>query len=217
MNKVIFNKYNKSLIGTLPRVSFPGKVVVILTAHQADQAVEMLLCQPVVGIDTETRPSFKKGVNHKVSLLQVSTPDVCFLFRLNLTGLTPSIIRFLEDKTVLKVGLSLHDDLLMLHKIGIFTPGLFVDLQDMVKHLGIEDMSLQKIYANLFGQRISKTQQLSNWEADILNDKQKQYAATDAWTCLNIYKEINRLKSSGNYSLMKVEENTNPQPTIHEE
>ena len=105
----------------------------------------------------------------------------------------------------------------MLHKIGIFTPGLFVDLQDMVKHLGIEDMSLQKIYANLFGQRISKTQQLSNWEADILNDKQKQYAATDAWTCLNIYNEINRLKSSGNYSLMKVEENTNPQPTIHEE
>lgn len=128
MHKVIFNKYNKALIGSLPRVSFPGKIIVVLNAHQADEAVEMLLRQPIVGIDTETRPSFKKGVLHKVALLQASTPEVCFLFRLNLTGLTPSIIRFLEDKKVVKVGLSLHDDLLMLHKIGNFNPGLFVDL-----------------------------------------------------------------------------------------
>lgn len=216
MNKVIYNRYNKSLIGSLPRVSFPGKIVVILNARQAEEAVNFLLQQPILGIDTETRPAFKKGVNHKVALMQVSTPDICFLFRLNIIGLTPSLLRFLEDKTVTKVGISLHDDMLMLHKIGAFTPGNFVDLQKMVKDLGIEDMSLQKIYANLFGQRISKSQQLSNWEADILNDKQKQYAATDAWTCINIYNEIISLKSSGQYSLMMAEDNTNPQPTTND-
>lgn len=216
MNKVIYNRYNKSLIGSLPRVSFPGKIVVILNARQAEEAVNFLLQQPILGIDTETRPAFKKGVNHKVALMQVSTPDICFLFRLNIIGLTPSLLRFLEDKTVTKVGISLHDDMLMLHKIGAFTPGNFVDLQKMVKDLGIEDMSLQKIYANLFGQRISKSQQLSNWEADILNDKQKQYAATDAWTCINIYNEIISLKSSGQYSLVMAEDNTNPQPTTND-
>lgn len=216
MNKVIYNRYNKSLIGSLPRASFPGKIVVILNARQAEEAVNFLLQQPILGIDTETRPAFKKGVNHKVALMQVSTPDICFLFRLNIIGLTPSLLRFLEDKTVTKVGISLHDDMLMLHKIGAFTPGNFVDLQKMVKDLGIEDMSLQKIYANLFGQRISKSQQLSNWEADILNDKQKQYAATDAWTCINIYNEIISLKSSGQYSLMMAEDNTNPQPTTND-
>ena len=58
----------------------------------------------------------------------------------------PSVIRFLEDKEVLKVGLSWHDDLIGLKKRMAFTPGYFVDLQDMVSDLGVEDMSLQKLY-----------------------------------------------------------------------
>ena len=126
-------------------------------------------------------------------------------------------MRLLENETVLKVGLSLHDDIAALRKLKLFNPGNFYDVQKHVSEIGIEDLSLQKIYANLFGEKISKSQRLTNWEADILSEKQKVYAATDAWTCLNIYNEINRLKSSGNYSLMKVEENTNPQPTINTE
>ena len=160
------------------------------------------MSQPILGFDTETRPSFKRGHQYKVSLLQVSTPDTCFLFRLNHTGLTPSLIKLLEDRTIPKIGLSWHDDINALSKIGKFKTGSFTDIQDMVRELGIEDLSLQKLYANLFGQKISKRQQLSNWEADILSDKQKMYAATDAWACIMIYNEIIRLKESKDYELI---------------
>ena len=104
------------------------------------------------------------------------------------------------------IGLSWHDDLLSLHKRREFTPGYFIDLQDIVGELGIKDLSLQKIYANIFHQKISKRQRLTNWDADILNDKQKEYAATDAWTCINLYEEIKRLLSTGDYDLIVSEE-----------
>ena len=137
-----------------------------------------------------------------MALLQVATDEVCFLFRLNHTGLTPSIKRLLEDQSVPKVGLSLHDDLNALRRLGAFETGHFIDIQDHVRQLGIEDLSLQKLYANLFGRKISKRQQMSNWEADILSDKQKHYAATDAWACIKIYEEIMRLQQEGDYQLI---------------
>ncbi len=206
MKKTIYNKYDKRLIGQLPPVVFEGRIVVVLSADEADRAVDYLLSQPILGIDTETRPAFKKGVHHTVSLLQVSSHDVCFLFRLKHTGMSPAIIRLLEDKTVPKVGLSLHDDLLMLHHVAAFTPGSFIDLQHHVSEIGVEDMSLQKLYANFFGQKISKGQRLTNWDADILTEKQKQYAATDAWTCIRLYEELQRLEATGDYELVTVEE-----------
>lgn len=206
MKKTLYNKYNKKLIPSLPTVSFNGRIIVILTAGETEKAVDYLLSRPILGVDTETRPSFKKGFQYKVSLLQVSTEDTCFLFRLNHTGMTPAIIRFLEDKTVPKIGLSWHDDLNGLHKLADFTPGRFIDLQNHVREIGIEDMSLQKLYANMFGQRISKRMQLSNWERDILDDKQKQYAATDAWACIMLYKELTRLEETHEYELIIEEE-----------
>lgn len=209
MFKTIYNKYDKVQISSLPVAQFPGRIIVILTPGETEKAVRYLLSQPILGFDTETRPSFKRGHQHKVSLLQVSTPDTCFLFRLNHTGLTPALINLLEDRTVKKIGLSWHDDVNSLNKIGEFKTGSFIDIQDLVRELGIEDLSLQKLYANLFNQKISKRQQLSNWEADILSDKQKMYAATDAWACIMIYEEIIRLKESGDYELIIKEEQNN--------
>ncbi|UKK54749.1 3'-5' exonuclease [Prevotella sp. E2-28] len=209
MLKTIYNKYDKSLISSLPVAQFQGKIIVILTKGEAERAVRYLLSQPILGFDTETRPSFKKGHQHKVSLLQVSTPDICFLFRLNYTGLTDALVELLEDETVLKIGLSWHDDINALHKLKDFKTGRFVDIQDLVREIGIEDLSLQKLFANLFGQKISKRQQLSNWEADVLLDKQKAYAATDAWACIEIYNEIIRLKESKDYNLIIKEEDNN--------
>ena len=200
--KTIYNKYDKGLIAELPVAAFEGRIIVILTAGETERAVRYLLTHPLLGIDTETRPSFKRGHQYTVSLLQVSTPDTCFLFRLNHTGLTPALRQLLEDETVVKVGLSLHDDINSLHRLGDFTPQRFVDIQSLVGQMGIEDLSLQKLYANFFGQKISKRQQLSNWEADILNDKQKLYAATDAWACINLYEELVRLRDSGDYELV---------------
>mgnify|MGYP002620743272 CR=1 FL=1 len=207
MSKTIYNRFDKQLIAHLPMAQFEGRIIVILTSGETEKAVNYLLSQPILGFDTETRPSFKRGRQHRVALLQVSTPDTCFLFRLNHTGLTPALKRLLEDRTVLKVGLSWHDDLISLRRLGEFTTGDFIDIQSIVGSVGIEDLSLQKLYANLFGGKISKRQQLSNWEADILDDRQKLYAATDAWACIMIYNELIRLRETKDYELIIREEN----------
>ena len=199
--KVIQNKYDKKNIPTLPRVLFEGRIIVICTETEADKAVEYLMKQSILGFDTETRPSFKKGRIHQVALLQVATHDTCFLFRLNRTDVTDSIVRLLEDQHITKVGLSLHDDFRMMQHRRKFTPGTFIELQKEIKAIGIEDMSLQKIYANLFGMKVAKTQQLSNWEADTLNAAQQQYAATDAWACIQIYEELVKMKKTGDFVL----------------
>ncbi len=211
MKKIIYNKYDKTEILKLPVVEFQGKIVVVYSEKETRKAVDFLLSQPILGFDTETRPSFKKGSVHKVALMQVSTPEICFLFRLNQSGMTPDIIRLLEDTTVPKIGLSLNDDILSLHRNAEFTPGLFIDLQDHMREIGIEDLSLQKLYANIFGQRISKNQRLTNWEAQILSDRQKIYAATDAWACINLYREYLRLVQTGDYELVVI-----PEPALED-
>ena len=202
MKKNIYNHIDKSWLNTLPMAKFQGRIVVVLNESEAEKAVNFLLTCNILGIDTETRPSFKKGQQHKVSLLQVSTHDICFLFRLKLIKQKSSIIRLLENKDVPIVGLSLHDDVMSLHRLFDFTPGYFIDLQNLVKTIGIEDLSLQKLYANFFHQRISKSQQLSNWDADILNEKQRLYAATDAWACIQIYEEYRRLSESRDFNFI---------------
>ena len=206
MKKVIYNKFDKRNITDLPVASFPGRIIVIMTAGETEKAVSYLLKQTILGVDTETRPSFRKGDVHKVALLQVATEDTCFLFRLNMTGMTPAIIRLLENTEVPMIGLSWHDDILSLKRRHDFKPGHFIDLQSLVGELGIEDLSLQKLYANIFGMKISKRQQLTNWESDTLDDRQKLYAATDAWACIQLYNEIRYLIESGDYQLEIVKE-----------
>lgn len=200
--KQLFTKTDKHIIPALPRFTFPGRIIVIQGKAEAERAVRALEKQPLLGIDTETRPTFRKGAMHKVALLQVSTPHTCFLFRLNFIGFTPALRRLMSSKETLKVGLSLRDDFHMLRLRNEFTPGAYVDLQDMAKDMGIEDMSLQKLFANVFRQRISKTAQLTNWEADVLSASQKLYAATDAYACIKLYEELKALRESGNYHLL---------------
>ena len=202
MKKVIYNKIDKRSISNLPKVLFPGRIVVVTTENDADKAVDFLLAQPILGVDTETRPAFKKGINHKVALLQVATHDICFLFRLNYTGITASILKLLEDTTVPKIELSLHDDIMSMHRRADFRPGNFIDLQKHVGEIGIEDLSLQKSCPNVLGEKISKAQRLSNWEADILTQQQKNYAATDAWACIMLYEELQKLEDTGDYELV---------------
>ena len=210
MKKTIYNKFDKATINALPLVEYPHKINVILNEYEAERAVEYLLTCDVLGVDTETKPAFRRGQNHKVALLQVATRDQCFLFRLNHFGMPQSLIKLLSNRMVPMVGLSWHDDIISLHRRAEFTPGWFIDIQDIIGNLGIEDKSLQKLYANLFGEKISKRQRLTNWEADVLTDKQKEYAAIDAWACINLYDEIMRLMATKDYDLIKVaEENPN--------
>ena len=204
--KKIYDKFDKSIINSLPLVTFPGKIIVVLNEYEADRAVEYLLSCDVLGVDTETRPAFRKGNNHKVALLQVATRKECFLFRLNHLGLPKSLLRLLGNKQVPMVGLSWHDDLMSLHRREQFEPGWFIDIQDIIGNLGIVDKSLQKLYANLFGEKISKRQRLTNWEADVLTDRQKEYAAIDAWACIKLYDEIMNLLATKEYELEVVPE-----------
>lgn len=204
--RIIHNKIDKETIAGLPRELFEGRIFVIQNEREADKAVEYLMSFPLLGVDTETRPSFRKGQIHKVALLQISTDDTCFLFRLNRIGMTPSIQRLLQDSGVCKVGLSLRDDFQSLHGLGDFAPDGFVELQDWVKRFGIEDMSLQKLYANVFGRKISKGQRLTNWEADVLTEGQQRYAATDAWACVRLYRELKDMEETGLYELVRMPE-----------
>ena len=209
MDKVIYNKFEKDDLKNMPIASFPGKIVTVISENEANKAVDYLLSQTLLGVDTETRPSFKKGQLHKVSLLQVSSEDICFLFRLNFIGMVPSVIKLLSNTKVPMVGLSWHDDICSLKRRQAFNPGFFIDIQDIVSEIGVEDKSLQKLYANLFHQKISKRQRLTNWDADVLNDKQKVYAATDAWACINLYREILRLKETGDFELIVKQDENN--------
>ena len=204
--KTLFEKIDKRLVVELPKVQFEGRIIVIQSEGEARKAVDYLQTFPRLGIDTETRPNFKPGSMNPVALLQVATPDTCFLFSLNQIGLPACVIHLLSEKAPQKIGLSLNDDWTQLRRRIDFKPSNYVELQDYVKQLGIADMSLQKLYANLFGQKISKNQRLSNWEADVLSEAQKRYAATDAWACLNLFDEINRLLTTRDYRLIPIQE-----------
>jgi len=196
---IVKRTITKDDISEMPKVNFEGKIIMICTEKDAERAVDFLSKYPVLGIDSETKPSFVKGKSHKVSLLQISTDQHCFLFRLNLIGFPNVLIGLLENPSIVKVGLSLRDDFMAMHRRVTFKQQNCVELQEFVKPFGIQDKSLQKIYAILFGHKISKSQRLSNWEAETLSPSQQLYAATDAWTCLKIYNLLQDLHQTGDY------------------
>ena len=185
----------KEAISQMPREIFSGHIVVVDTEEGLNSALSHLSSFAEIGFDTETRPSFSKKTHYKMSLMQLSGDDICFLVRLNKFKKIPSSLEtFLKDKEIKKIGLSLRDDFHGLHSLTKVSPGNFIDLQQYVVPFGIVDMSLQKIYAILFGKKISKRERLSNWEAETLTESQQRYAALDAWSCLRIYQFLERSK-----------------------
>ncbi len=184
---------SKEEIALLEPETFKGRTIVIQSLPEAEKAIQYLSTFPLIGFDTETRPSYKKGTINGVALIQLSTTDTCFLFRLNIIGFPDCLIDLLANPDIKKIGLSLRDDFLAMSRKKKITPRGFEDLQKIVLEYGISDVSLQKIYALLFHKRISKNQRLSNWEADVLTDSQKNYASLDAWACLQIYNQLKSL------------------------
>lgn len=180
----------KEQLAGMPTAVYDGRVIVVDNASDCRSAISYLLKQPVVGFDTETRPSFKKGHPHSVALLQLSTLEECFLIRLNRIGLTDDIVRLFECADIVKVGLSVRDDISSMMKLKSFEPRNVVELQTYVKQFDIADNSLQKVYGIIFGSRISKGQRLSNWEAENLSESQQAYAALDAYACIKIYRHL---------------------------
>ena len=187
------HKIDKQLVVNMPSLIFEGDIIEVKTPQQAKEAVDCLLDSVAVGIDTETRPAFKKGVSYPVALLQVATLTHCYLFRLNLLKDYTEIQKLFESDKITKVGLSLKDDIRALKgRIKGMNPKNIVDVQDIVNDYGIFELSLQKIFAIVFNMKISKTQRLTNWEAECLTPAQQQYAATDAWATLLLYQQLLR-------------------------
>lgn len=185
---------SKETVAEMPVVEYPGgisTITVVDSQSMARVALRELTRARIVGFDTETRPSFQRGRLHNVALMQLSTDSHCFLFRLNKLGISPGLKKFLEDPEIIKIGLSVHDDFSVMRRLvpDLYPQG-FIDLQEYVKYFHINDISLQKIYAIVFQEKISKNQRLTNWEAPVLTEQQQIYAAIDAWACLRLYRTL---------------------------
>jgi len=192
---IFSNTISKEDVAAMPKEVFSGEIVVVNTKEELSKAIEYLSAFSMIGFDTETRPSFSKDKHYKMSLIQLSTEDICFLIRLNKFKKFPKMLEtLLKNKNVKKIGLSLRDDFNGLQYLTTVSPENFIDLQDYVPQFGIEELSLRKIYAILFGKKISKSKQKSNWEVDFLSSTQMKYAALDAWSCLRIFQYLERSK-----------------------
>lgn len=180
----------KEALADLPLHAFEGEIFLVENEHQYNAAIDYLKHQEVLGFDTETKPSFKRGQVNQVALLQLATSEKAFIFRINKIGLPNRLKNILSDVQIIKVGVAIRDDIKTLQKVSPFTPQGFVELQEEVKDHGIQDFSLKKITGIVLGFRISKSQRLSNWESDDLTDAQLSYAATDAWVSCEIFNSL---------------------------
>jgi ribonuclease D len=169
---------------------FKGEIVLVDNLKTFNEVIPRLLGSDLLGFDTETRPSFRKGKKNSVSLIQLSTGDLACLFRINFIGIPDELAGLLSDPLVIKAGVAVHDDIKFLKGVRKFSPDGFIDLQDFVKDFGIQSSGLKKLAAIVLGFRISKRQQVTDWEAEQLTEAQMIYAATDAWVCHQIYEKL---------------------------
>ncbi len=178
----------------LPPLAFKGEIIIVDSVDQIEAACNDIARYPIIGFDTETRPSFKAGVTYKVALLQLSTPIKSYLFRLNKIPLDRAILSILERKDIIKLGADVAGDLRSLRALRHFKENGFIDLQKIIEQYGIGEKSLRKMSALVLGYRISKAQRLSNWEAVTFTPQQMIYAATDAWACIEIYNKLSKMQ-----------------------
>lgn len=170
--------------------AFGGEILVVDNMDSFYPAISRLTGEKVLGFDTETKPTFKRGQRNKVALVQLSTSTVAVLFRVNRIGLPPELLSILADQNIIKAGVAVHDDLRFLKNFKKFNPAGFAELQNIVKDFGILNSGLKKLVAIILGFRISKRQQVTDWEAHELSEAQVLYAATDAWVCYEIYMKL---------------------------
>lgn len=181
---------SKEELQKMPVQVFEGQVIVIDQPEQVAEAVAYLRKSRVVGVDTESRPSFQRGTHYPTALVQIADRKRCFLFRLTHIGMPKELADFFADPAICKVGLAFKDDINGLRRRRNFVPANCVDIQSMVAQYGLMDLGLQKLFAICFGRKISKAQQLTNWENTHLTPEQARYASTDAWATLLIYEDL---------------------------
>jgi ribonuclease D len=177
----------KEKIRTLPLLKFDGKIHLIENQDDLHKALHLLNKESILGFDTETKPTFRKGEYNHTALIQLSTMDDAYLIRINDLGIPKALITFLENSEITKVGISIRDDLKELNAIEELSLNGFIDLNDVAKDFGITQIGMRSLAGIFLESRVSKSQQTSNWEAKELSAGQLTYAATDAWVCIKIY------------------------------
>ena len=189
-----FEPLSPETIERLPLAVFTGGIVEIKTPQAAVEAVKELSQESLLGFDSETRPNFAPppAGRHKTALLQLASGCKAFLFRLAYCGIPDTLAALLANPDVLKIGAAVKEDIKGLQHHHSFLPLGFVDLQSITEAAGIQEKSLRKMAATVLGLRLSKGQQLSNWENRELSHAQRQYAALDAWICREIYIKLTR-------------------------
>ena len=185
---------DKVAIQALPLTFFEGEVIVVDRPEMVADAAAYLRQYTVLGVDTEARPSFKRGVHYPTALVQIATLERCYLFRLTHVGMPVEIAEIFANPDICKVGLAFKDDINGLRRRRDFKPANCIDLQSIVCKYGIMELGLQKVFAIVFGKKISKAQQLTNWENSHLTPEQARYASTDAWATLSIYLALQQVK-----------------------
>jgi ribonuclease D len=188
---------DKETLNELPKGEFPGTIKLITKPDEVEEILPEIVLHDKLGFDTETKPAFHKGTRHGIALLQISSADTAWLFRLQETGLTPGLVKLLAEPKIKKIGAAILDDLRGLKKVTPFEPGGFIDLQKHVHEYGVEEKGVKKMAAIFLELKISKRQRLTNWEAEELTEPQMRYAATDAWICLKIYERMLALQNNG--------------------
>lgn len=182
----------KTEINELPMQQYDGPIHLCNTADEAEAAAQKLLQEKLLGFDTETRPAFRKGESYDPSLLQLATESEVYLFQIQQCELTPSLLQVLASPDIIKAGVAIDRDVSELKEMAYFEPAGFVELATSAKEARIKNLGLRGLTAILFGFRISKKEQVSNWARKELTESQQTYAATDAWLGRKIYLEFQR-------------------------
>lgn len=182
------NHISKAEINELPMKQYEGPIILCRTPEEAEEAAAKLQKETLLGFDTETRPAFRKGESYDPSLLQLATENEVYLFQIQQTGLVPGLLKILASYDIIKAGVAIDRDIEELQALSYFMPDGFVELADLAKTARIKNLGLRGMTAILFGFRISKREQVSNWARKELTDSQQRYAATDAWLGRKIHR-----------------------------
>ena len=183
-------RVSKAEVNELPLLAYEGDITLIDSTAQMGEALRAINREPVIGFDTETKPTFRRGEYNHTALLQIAIPDHVYLFRLNMMGFPDALAGIFTDRHIKKVGISIHDDIKELKVLNKFREQSIIEINDIAKALGIENQGVRNLSAIFLQGRISKRQQISNWENEVLTEPQQRYAATDAWVCLEIYTQL---------------------------
>tara|TARA_B100000902_G_C27091043_1_gene803854 strand:+ start:167 stop:751 length:585 start_codon:yes stop_codon:yes gene_type:complete len=189
---ISYKKLSKDDINSLPLIKYQGDIQVLSDENHIEEAIEYLLTQKVIGFDTETRPTFTKGTLNAPSIIQLAGDDIVFIFQLDSNKIFKKLSQILSDIAITKCGVSVDRDLIELMYLSPFNPCSFIDLGDIARMRGIPHHGLRGLAALLLNHRISKSSQTSDWSRKTLSHNQINYAATDAWISLELFKKFDQ-------------------------